>query len=342
MFHEGKHNIERMNERIVDSSYDSLHHFISDSPWDHRLVLSAVRQDISKLFEERSGSIGLLIDESGHPKRGNDSVGVARQYLGSVGKIDNGQVGVFAALAQNTEVAMVNARLYLPQAWSKDKRRCAKVGVPKEEQKHLTKPQIALKMIKEMEGEIQYDWVGGDCIYGASPVLRKGIEEVGKSYVLDIREHKSVYLQDPCPYIPKRKSEVGRKNSSWVTDHKSVKLQEIYNSLQEQDWAEYCFRQGTKGPLKRRCHCREVFIWAKRRPTTEKAQKLRLIISENLDGSEIKYSLFYQGENEKKKNISNKTLLYRQMHRYWVERAIQDCKDSLGMTEYQVRKWRAW
>ena len=68
LFHEGKHNIERMNERIESSDHQELHHFISDSPWDHELVLGAVRRDISKLFEERPGLTGLILDESGHRK----------------------------------------------------------------------------------------------------------------------------------------------------------------------------------------------------------------------------------------------------------------------------------
>lgn len=121
-----------MSERIQTSDYAALQHFISDSPWDHKVVLSAVRQDISKLFTSQSSPLGLLLDESGHRKRGRDSVGVARQYLGSIGKVDNGQTGVFAALSQGSDVGMVDVRLFLPKEWSTDPARFKKAGI------HLT------------------------------------------------------------------------------------------------------------------------------------------------------------------------------------------------------------
>jgi len=104
LFHEGKHNIERMNERIESSSYHQLHHFISVSPWDHDVVLASISKDLSVLFEDRAELTGLILDESGHRKRGKKSVGVSRQYLGSIGKVDNGQVAVFAALSQGDDV----------------------------------------------------------------------------------------------------------------------------------------------------------------------------------------------------------------------------------------------
>ena len=131
-----------MNERIEKSNYQQLHHFISVSPWDHEPVIRAVGKDISTLFEGRAELTGLILDESGHRKRGKKSVGVARQYLGSIGKVDNGQVAVFAALSQGDDVAMVDTRLYLPKVWSEDKTRCKKGGIPKQDQAY-TRPNQA-------------------------------------------------------------------------------------------------------------------------------------------------------------------------------------------------------
>ena len=176
LFHEGKHNIERMSERIQKSNYQQLHHFISVSPWDHGPVIKAVRKDMSKLFEGRAELTGLILDESGHRKRGKKSVGVARQYLGSIGKVDNGQVAVFAAISQGDDVGMVDTRLYLPKAWTEDKIRCNKAGVPIEEQEYRSKPSLALEMIRQMNDEVKYDWVGGDSIYGNSKDLRQGLQ----------------------------------------------------------------------------------------------------------------------------------------------------------------------
>lgn len=342
LFHEGKHNIERMNERIEKSDYQQLHHFISVSPWDHRPVIRAVRKDMSKLFEARAELTGLILDESGHRKRGKKSVGVARQYLGSIGKVDNGQVAVFAAISQGDDVGMVDTRLYLPKAWTEDKIRCDIAGVPIEEQEYRSKPSLALEMIQQMNDEVKYDWVGADSIYGNSKDLRQGLQQLEQLFVMDVAETLLVYLEDPQPYVPVANPGRGRNNSSYVSDYKSLKLRDLQKGITDLQWKTYTIRKGTKGPMIRKVVVLDVYVWSEKRVTTAKAEKLRLIISCNTDGSEIKYSLTNDVNLPKCEKLSDWGALYRQMQRYWVERGIQDCKDTLGMTDYQVRGWRAW
>lgn len=342
LFHEGKHNIERMNERIAKSEYQQLHHFISESPWNHIPVLQAVRKDLSKLFEVRAELTGLILDESGHRKRGDNSVGVARQYLGNLGKVDNGQVAVFAALSQGDDVGMVDTRLYLPKCWTEDKGRCKKAGIPKQDQVYRTKPLLALQMIRQMQGEVNYDWVGGDSIYGNSKVLRQGLQKLGQLFVMDVREDISVYIQDPKPYIPVSKPGRGRKNSSYVSDLRPLKGRDLYQSITDSQWKTFTVRPGTKGPLTRKVVVLDLYVWGVKDSKTAHSEKLRLIISCNKDGSEVKYSLTNDVSLPNCGKLSDWGALYRQMQRYWVERGIQDCKDSLGMTDYQVRGWRAW
>ncbi len=331
-----------MHERIKNSDYQSLHHFISESPWDHKPVLSAVRQDLSKLFKEGASLTGLILDESGHRKGGKKSVGVSRQYLGSIGKVDNGQVAVFAALSQGDNVGMVNTRLYLPKAWTEDQNRCDKAGIPIDEQQYRTKPELALEMAREMEGETVYDWVGGDSIYGNSKPLRQGLQDLGKLLVMDTSEDSQVYVEDPKPYVPVSPSGKGRKKSSYVSGAKPLKVKDLAKQLPATAWKTYTVRAGTKGPLLRQVTVREVWVWSAKRPTDGHVERLRLIISRNTDGKEIKYSLTNDTALVNRKCLSDWGALYRQMQRYWVERGIQDCKDTLGMTDYQVRGWRAW
>jgi SRSO17 transposase len=331
-----------MNERIQKSDYQQLHHFISVSPWDHGPVIRAVRIDMNKLFEARAELTGLILDESGHRKRGKKSVGVARQYLGSIGKVDNGQVAVFAALSQGDDVGMVDTRLYLPKAWTEDKTRCNKAGVPIEEQAYRSKPSLALEMIRQMNGEVKYDWVGADSIYGNSKDLRQGLQQLGQLFVMDVAETLSVYLEDPQPYIPVANPGKGRNNSSYVSDYKSLKLRDLQKGITDSQWKAYTIRKGTKGPMIRKVVVLDVYVWREKRVTTTKAEKLRLIISCNTDGSQIKYSLTNDVNLPNRGKLSDWGALYRQMQRYWVERGIQDCKDTLGMTDYQVRGWRAW
>lgn len=342
LFHEGKHNIARMAERIPGSNYDQLHHFISNSPWAHEPVLAAVGKDISSLFSANSGPVGLIIDESGHRKSGKKSVGVSRQYLGSIGKTDNGQVAVFGALAQGDHVGMVDARLYLPKSWTRDKKRCDKAGIPANNQLFKTKPQLALEMIQSLEDVVAYDWIGGDGIYGDSAELRRGIAALGKKYVLDVHKKQSVYLEHPRPFIPEGPTGQGGKKNTYKSDKKPITIRSLLTTISEKQWSTYTFRQGTKGPKTRQVVCFDVYIWIKHRAKTDEVEKLRLIISREVDGSKIKYSLTNDIAQQGYIPWSEESLVYRQMHRYWVERAIQDCKDTLGMTDYQVRTWRAW
>lgn len=342
LFQEGKHNIERMNERIESSSYHQLHHFISVSPWDHVPVLEAVSKDISQLFENRAELRGLLLDESGHRKRGKKSVGVARQYLGSIGKVDNGQVAVFAALSQGDDVAMVDTRMYLPKVWTSDKARCKKAGIPLEDQVYKSKPMLALEMIKQMQGRVKYNWIGGDSIYGNSKELRAGLQELGELYIMDVSEDLLVYFENPQPYIPASKPGRGRKNSSYVSDKKPIKAKDLKKRFTDFQWKTYTVRKGTRGAMTRKVVVMDVYVWSAKRVTVASVEKLRLIISCNPDGREVKYSLTNDCSLAPQQRLSDWGALYRQMQRYWVERAIQDCKDCLGMTDYQVRGWRAW
>jgi SRSO17 transposase len=256
--------------------------------------------------------------------------------------VDNGQVAVFAALSQGDDVAMVDTRLYLPKDWTEDKARCKKAGIPKQDQVYKTKPSLALQMIQQMKGEVKYDWIGGDSIYGNSKVLRQGLHQLEQLSVMDVGEDLLVYTQDPKPYVPASKPGKGRKKSSYVSDIKPVKVKDLQKELTDLHWKAYTIRKGTKGPLIRKVVVLEVYVWSAKRVTSPKAEKLRLIISCKEDGSEVKYSLTNDISLSHRQQLSDWGALYRQMQRYWVERGIQDCKDSLGMTDYQVRGWRAW
>jgi SRSO17 transposase len=331
-----------MDELIAESKYQQLHHFISESPWSHKPVLQSVGQDLSALFGHRAEPVGLIIDESGHRKSGSKSVGVSRQYLGSIGKTDNGQVGVFAALSQGDDAGMVDVRLYLPKEWTDDKRRCDKAGIPIEEQKFKTKPRLALDIIEDTADILKYDWIGGDAAYGDSTELRLGIAALGKMFVLDVRGNQNVYLKHPKPYIPDGPAGQGGVKNTYKTEEQEVMVRDLLKTLPDSQWRTCTFRQGTKGGMTRQVTCLEVYIWNKRRNKTEDVEALRLIISREEDGSEVKYSVTNDINRDGYQAPPESKLLFRQMQRYWVERAIQDCKDTLGMTDYQVRTWRAW
>ncbi len=339
MFQEGKHNIERMAERVVGSRYHQLQHFISDSPWEHGPVLQAVGRDISQLLSGKGGPKGLLIDEEGHVKKGKESAGVARQYLGSVGKVDNGQVSVLAALNQADDVALVNVRLFLPEQWTKDKARCQKAGIPPASQVYKRKWELALEMIDELEGNITYDWVNADGFYGNAQGFRLGLHKRNKLFVLDIHQDQRVYLTYPAPSLPDWSGK-GRKPVTYCSRQQSLQVRAIVSQLKPQDWKMYTFRQGSKGPMTRKVYTQTVYLW---HPTDEQqVETYTLVISCKTDETEVKYALANDVENAFHPKLTESELLFRQMNRYWVERGIQDGKDALAMMDYQVRSWRAF
>lgn len=175
-----------MHERIPDSDYQQLHHFISDSNWDAFGVMQTLAQQTQHSLQSVAGQQGLLLDESGWEKAGSKSVGVARQYIGQVGKVCNAQVGVFAALVRGDKVGLVNARLYLPAEWTDQPARCKAVGIPSQHQPYRSKPQLAMAMLEELAPLVNYDWVGGDSLYGNSPELRTYLLAQQQGFVLDV------------------------------------------------------------------------------------------------------------------------------------------------------------
>lgn len=341
LLHECKSNIERMVERVVGSDYEQLQHFISDSPWDGLAVMEAVAEKVQETLslpvaDGTSPSNGLLLDESGWEKSGKKSVGVAYQYIGQVGKVANGQVGVFAALCNGEQVGLLQGRLYLPQEWVDDKARCTQAGIPAAEQIYRTKPELAVEIIKTLPAKVTYAWVGGDSIYGNSPVMRQYLYAQKKAFVLDVGEAWGVYLEQPQPYIPVKKQGRGRTPTAYVCDAPARSLKEQLQQIPVAQWQTITHRHGTKGPLTRKAVMLDVYVWKPECATT--IESVQLLISTEVDGSEIKYSLCYTPDGK----MSLATALFRQMQRYWCERAYQNVKEQLGLHQYQVRAWRAW
>lgn len=339
LLHECKSNMERMVERIPASDYEQLQHFISDSPWDGVAVMAAVAENVYETVSDSGAGptgLGLTLDESGWEKAGKASVGVGSQYIGQLGKVANGQVGVFATLSNGEQVGLLQGRLYLPQAWVNDQTRCQKAGIPESEQSYRTKPELAVVILKSLPAKVRYAWVGGDSLYGNSPHLRQHLYAQQQSFVLDIGGEVGIYLTHPQPYIPAAKSKRGRQPTRYVSDTQPLSLPTVLTQIPAERWQTLTHRQGTKGALTRQATLLDVYLWQPEQATAVEA--LQLLISRETDGSEIKYSLCYTPQG----NMTLETALFRQMQRYWCERSFQDAKAQLGLHQYQVRSWTAW
>lgn len=326
-------NMERMQEVIPDSDYQALQHFISDSPWNAQDVMDEAALYADELIGDPKDAC-LIIDETSNQKKGHKSVGVGRQYLGCVGKVDNGQVGVFTALCKGNRVALLHSRLYLPKEWTTDKPRCLQAKIPIEERDFRTKDAIALDQVRRARAlGIRFGWVLADAGYGKGPEFLLSLNDLGEKFLVDVHKDFVVYKADPRPHVPRRTSPKGRAPSRAEASATPYQVRELVAQMPKEGWQTKTLRPSTKGWVSYTCQRRRVWIWDK---GTRRVIECQLIARKEPNG-EIKYSL---------SNASPKTTLLRlariQAQRYWIERSFQDCKASCGMKDYQHRGWVAW
>ncbi len=165
----------------------------------------------------------FLVDESGFSKKGKKSVGVSRQWNGRLGKVDNCQVGVYGALCCGDQAVLIDRRLFLPESWTNDPDRCLEAGVPEDRLVHRKKAELALDMVQSArQNVVDFQWVGGDAFYGDDPEFLRQLDQMGETFMLDIRKDQPIYLNDPAPYVPERKSARSRTPNRLKTDQLAV------------------------------------------------------------------------------------------------------------------------
>ncbi len=327
--------MDRMAEVVPDSKSRNLQQFITHSKWNAREVIDHVAKDTDQLLGDNPKA-GLIIDETGFAKQGRMSVGVARQWLGRLGKVDNGQVAVFGVLANDRFVNPIDTRLYLPRSWTEDSERCDRACIPESERTFRTKDELAVEIVLHARRNgIRFSWVGTDAGYGKGPGFMRMLEKIGEQFMVDVHSDFSVYLEDPQPYIPAKTNSRGRAPKRYQTDATSFEVQEIVKRAKLDDQPILKLRQTTRGPLEAHALRLPVYIWD---GESENVEKRWLVASQLTDGSpDTKISLSNAPEG-----IDLQTLVWRQRQRYWVERAFEDAKSECGMADYQVRKWPAW
>jgi len=204
-------NMERMEEYVIGADDQALQYMLTESQWDSKAVMDQVAQEANQLLGGDESC--LLLDESGFEKKGEHSVGVARQWNGRLGKVDNCQVGVFAALGRGTRATLIDYRLYLPEKWCEEASRCKNAGIPEAFHLFKTKSELALDMVRHQRQQgIQFAWVGADGGYGKEPAFLRGLDDMDEIFVVDVHKDQLIYLDDPQPVIPPRKNnQRGRK-----------------------------------------------------------------------------------------------------------------------------------
>lgn len=325
-------NVERIANDVPGGNVQNLQQFISSSKWDATAVMRQTALNADELLGHATDAC-LLIDESGFPKKGKGSVGVARQWLGCVGKTDNGQVGVFSALCNGRRSQLVNTRLYLPECWTDDAVRCERVGIPEAHRHFRTKEELALEMVDDaVEQGLRFGWVGADAGYGKGLRFMLGLEERNLKFAVDVHRNQRMFLQRPHPKIPSKKATRGRIPSRYTVEEKSIRVDEWVASVPEKQWERVKVRDSSKGDLVYEVLCRQIFVWDEELGATPK--KWWLVVRRNAESKkDYKYTFI---------NAPKRRLAFMQAQRYWIEHAFEVCKSDCGMADYEVRSWTGW
>jgi len=331
-----------MDERIDKSQYDRLHHFLSNSPWSSRKLIDRVATRAFSLLFHKSHSTGLplgcYIDESSIRKKGNKSVGVKRQYLGCIGKVDNGQVAVFTAFGTGQHCALVDCRLYLPDTWTDDPLRCNVARIPEDQREYKTKIELAIESVEHLNNSgLKADFYAVDALYGNSMEFMNELEKTEKPVLGRVRRNFKFYFEKPHFYVPERKSKRGRTPTKMRTDTKAYSVLAIQQNSKEEDWQKIEVRNTDKGLLRLDIiHKKNIWVHC---TETNKTMKRELLFTRENEEGKVKYSytlVIPAGCTDLQR------LVQMDRQRYWIERSFQDVKNEVGMDEYQVRKYDAF
>ena len=324
----------------LPAQHQSLLHFVGQAPWSDERVLARVR-DLVLPWIEGSGPIrAWIIDDTGFPKKGRHSVGVARQYCGQLGKQDNCQVAVTLSIANRVASLPVAYRLYLPQEWADDPARRKKAGVP-EEVAFQTKPEIALGQIADaVAAGLPPGVVLMDAGYGNDTALRSGVGALGLSYVAGILSNTSVWRPGSGPLPPKPWSGRGRPPTRMRRDaeRQPSSVKAIALGLEREAWQVITWREGTNAPLTSRfARLRVRAAHGEHKLTEPRPEEWLLIEWPEGEDEPSKYWLSTLPED-----ITFDRLVDMTMLRWRIERDYQELKQELGLGHFQGRGWRGF
>jgi len=317
----------------------AMQSFITQGKWLPGEAMEKIQAAFAKELAPSCGrwSIGLVgvLDESGFPKSGAESVGVARQYCGRVGKVENCQVGVYLVGVTPDGICPLDQQLFLPEAWMKDKARRRKTQVP-EEMTFSSKPEIAAEMIRRTAeaGHVKFDWITGDSLYGDSGPLRGALDAAGQRYVLAVRSNLTVWIADPGKRTTVTLGTKQRKKHGTWRHPNCRSLNEIVKDLPAQAWQAMKLREGSKGPLV--YEFARLRVWIPREGHV--AQPGWAVFRRSLDKpEEISYYVSNAGEET---TLEELALVIGT--RWRVEEYFEDAKTHLGMADYETRAWTSW
>lgn len=294
-------------EAVGDTTPYGVQHLLGRAQWDAAEVCKALGVYLVEHLGDPQAV--LVLDETGFLKKGQHSAGVARQYSGTAGRVDNCQIGVFVTYASPRGHALLDRELYVPHAWTTDAARCARAGIPPE-RVFATKPQLAQQMLaRAFEAGVPATWVAGDCVYGDNRPLRAWLEE---------RPH-------PYAFAVSGKEYVWRARRPWP-------VTTLLAMVEEDGWRRLPAGDGTKGP---RWY---DWQWLPLATPVQRGWRRWLVVRRSLsDPTERTGYLVYAPET------TLLTTVVQVIGRRWtIEQCFEDAKGEVGLDQYEVRQWTGW
>lgn len=329
-----RRNAENVAEAITGATPRALQRLLSESPWETEPVIAALQAYLAPRLSVADGV--FVLDESGFPKKGTKSVGVARQYCGTLGKVGNCQLGVFLAYVSERGHALVDKRLSLPREWMDDPARCRAAGVP-EEVGYQSKAELGLAMLRQARawGHLAGTWVTADEDYGKVPTLRDALDAEGWWYVLEVPTATPVFTELAETAIPTWSGRGRQPTRPRLVEGASrpKTVQDVAAELVADRWQRLTVAEGAQGPRQYQFAAQRV--WESRDGLPGRA--CWLVLRRNLDGSEPKFYL-----SNAPADTPLLTLGQVGASRWPIETEFQTDKGETGLDEYEVRGWQGW
>jgi SRSO17 transposase len=331
----------RLAPQNVRRMHQSLHHLVADAPWSDEAVLDRSLDTVIPAMQSEAPVVAWIVDDTGFPKKGRESVGVARQYCGQLGKADNCRVAVSLSISTAKASMPVAYRLYLPENWIEDRERRKKTGVPDEIQ-FQTKPEIALEQIQRTRQRgMPSGVILADAGYGADTRFRTELTKMEMAYVVGIQSTARVWKpgQGPQPARARKRSS-GRapKRLQRDANHQPLSVKELAVSLSAEVWEKVTWRQGVSKKLRSRFAAVRVRPahrdWERSEPHPE---EWLLIEWPTGESEPTRYWL---------STVPASTplidLVRLAKHRWIIERDYLELKQELGLGHYEGRGWRGF
>ncbi len=321
-------NVESIAYRLGQSRLP-LQGFIGWDEWDDEPLRQELQCQVKTALGQGDGV--MVFDPSGFPKSGRESVGVARQWCGRLGKVDNCQVAIYLGYVSRKGHTLVDTRLFLPKDWTTDKARLDKAGVPKANRAYRTRHQLALEMLAKHSAALPHRWIAGDDEMGRPSWFRRRLDALGERYLLAVPSNTAMRDLEVEP--PAYSGRGRRPKRPWQ------RVETWGQSLAEAAWQRIDVRDGSKGPLVVEAVKRRVVSRTHRRqPGAE--ETLVVIRYRDRDQHEVVKVDYYLSNALPETPLWDFARVAKAEHR--IEECIQRSKSEAGLADYEVRNWTGW